>query len=130
MPQINELFEKVAKDSELQAKYVEIIHNSRESGEDATFEKLRDFAIDAGYDIAIDEMKEYFKGMTASKEGELQDSELDKVAGGLLSIGPRFPFPGGPGLPFPGGPEFPFPGGPGHFPMSIIIEGSNPCIRL
>jgi hypothetical protein len=128
MPKMNELFEKVAKDRDLQAKYVEIIQNSLESGEDATYKKLIDFAKDAGYDIAIDEMKEYFKGMTASKEGELPDSELDQVAGGFN--GPGLPFPGGPGFPFPGGPRFPFPGDPGHIPMSIIFAGSNQCSRM
>jgi hypothetical protein len=84
VPKLNELFEKVAEDRDLQAKYVEIIQNSPKSGEAATHKKLIDFAKDVGYDITIDEMKEYLKEMAKSKEGELPDSELDKAAGGSI----------------------------------------------
>ncbi len=119
-----ELFEKVAKDKDLHAKYLEIIESSGESGEDAAYKKLIDFAKDSGYDITVDEMQEYFNGIAASKEGELPDSELDKVAGGFVSGGPGFPFP------FPIDPRFPFPGGPGLPPMSIIFQGSGQCDKL
>lgn len=89
--------------------------------EDATYKKLIDFAKDAGYDITIDEIKEYCKGMTASKEGELQDSELNKVAGGSFLVGPGFPLPVVPGLSIPQS--------PGRFFSQDVVEFLSQKVR-
>jgi hypothetical protein len=49
-------------------------------------------------------MKEYFKGITTSKEEELPDSDLGKVAGGFASENPSPPFRRNPRSPFPESP--------------------------
>ena len=87
MSKMKELYEKVAADSELQAKFAEITKNAEAAGEEATKEKLTAFAKEAGYDVTIEELQAFFKELTESKEGELSDSELDHVAGGKTLSG-------------------------------------------
>lgn len=82
MSKMKELYEKVAADSALQAKFAEILKNAEAAGEAATKEKLTAFAREAGYDISIEEMQEFFGELAESKERDLSDAELDQVAGG------------------------------------------------
>ncbi len=87
MSKMKELYEKVAADCELQAKFAEIMKNAEAAGEEATKEKLTTFAKEAGYDVTVDEIQEYFKELTKPKAGELSDDELDQVAGGKSETG-------------------------------------------
>lgn len=80
MSKMKELYEKVAGDSDLQAKFAEIMKGAAE--EEATKEKLIAFAKEAGYDVAVEEMQAFFKGLAEAEKGELSDTELDQVAGG------------------------------------------------
>lgn len=82
MSKMKELYEKVAADSALQAKFAAIMKDTKAAGEAAAKERLTAFAKEAGYDITMEEMQEFFKGLTESKEGALSDTELDQVAGG------------------------------------------------
>jgi predicted ribosomally synthesized peptide with nif11-like leader len=82
MAQMKELYEKVAKDSALQAKLNEILENTQEMGQTATGEKLVAFAKSVGYDITLEEMTIFFEELAEKKEGEISDAELDMVAGG------------------------------------------------
>ena len=79
MSQMNELYAKVAGDAALQAKFAEIM-------KDPTADKLTAFAKDAGYDVTGQEAIAYFaeKGKAGA---ELDDAELDMVAGGKASPG-------------------------------------------
>ncbi len=85
MSKMNELYEKVAGDNKLQVKFSEIMKDADTAGEEATKEKLIAFAKEAGYDVTLDEMQEFFKGLAEAKDGELSDAELDQVAGGKVS---------------------------------------------
>ena len=82
MSKMKELYEKVAKDSALQAKFNAIMSDAEKTGEAATGEKLKAFAKEAGFEISLDEMKAFFKELTEKEKGELSDTELDMVAGG------------------------------------------------
>jgi predicted ribosomally synthesized peptide with nif11-like leader len=84
MSKMKELYEKVAKDSALQAKFAEIMKEAAEAGE-ATKEKLIAFAKEAGYEVSFDEAQEFFKALSEKKEGDLSDADLDMVAGGKCS---------------------------------------------
>jgi hypothetical protein len=84
MSKMQELYEKVSKDAALQNKFSAVMNDAEKTGADATKEKLAALAKDNGYDITIDEMKEYFKELAESKEGVLTDAELDMVAGGKV----------------------------------------------
>jgi len=87
MEKMKELYEKVANDKELQAKFFEIMKDAEKAGESVTSEKLISFAKDVGYDITPDEMKDFFSKLAESKEGQLTDAELDIVAGGKSDQG-------------------------------------------
>lgn len=82
MSKIKELYEKVAGDSGLQAKFAEIVKDAEKAGAAATKEKLDAFAKEAGFEVNMEEAQEYFKSLSEQKEGELSDLELDAVAGG------------------------------------------------
>jgi predicted ribosomally synthesized peptide with nif11-like leader len=86
MNKMKELYEKVAKDNALQAKFNAILSEAEKAGEEVTKQKLLAFAKEAGYEVSLDEMKDFFKGLTEAN-GELSDSELDQVAGGKTGIG-------------------------------------------
>jgi hypothetical protein len=85
MSKMQDLFEKVASNSILQAKFFEIMEYAQKDERDATIRKIVDFAKEAEYDITLEEMKEFFREMTESKDRVLSDSELDMVAGGKLN---------------------------------------------
>jgi predicted ribosomally synthesized peptide with nif11-like leader len=85
MDQMKELYEKVASDAGLQAKFLEIINNAEQAGPLETQSKLLNFAKEAGYDISLEEMEKFFKGMIDQEVSELSDLELDMVAGGKIS---------------------------------------------
>ena len=87
MSQIKELYEKVSKDAILQEKVTQIMKDAEQTGQDATEAKLVEFAKNVGYDISISEMQEFFQSLTAKKDGELSDLELDMVAGGKAGTG-------------------------------------------
>jgi len=55
---------------------------AEEAGEAVTGEKLVAFAKEAGYDIDLEEMQNFFKDLINQNKGELSDVELDMVAGG------------------------------------------------
>jgi predicted ribosomally synthesized peptide with nif11-like leader len=87
MDKIKELYEKVAKDSALQAKFNAIVSDAENEGQEATEAKLVAFAKDAGYEVSVVEMQEFFKALSEEPEGVLSDMELDMVAGGKSAEG-------------------------------------------
>lgn len=87
MTRMKELYEKVANDSELQAKFFEIMKNADKAGEKETVEKLISFAEDAGYDVTLDEVKDFFSKLAEQAQGGLAETELDMVAGGKSDNG-------------------------------------------
>ena len=89
MGKMKELYEKVANDSALQAKFNAIINDAEKAGEAVTGEKLMAFAKDAGFEVTLDEMKEFFKELAEKSKDELSEVELDMVAGGK-SVGGIF----------------------------------------
>lgn len=83
MSQMKELYDKVAASEELRAQFAAILQAANEVGEEETSNKLIQFAKNQGYTITIPEFQEYFKSMAEQKSnGELNDAELDLVAGG------------------------------------------------
>ncbi len=87
MSKMQELYEKVAGDSALQAKFAEIMKEAEKDGEAVTKEKLVAFAKEAGFDVSFEEVREYFKTLSETEEGALSDAELDSVAGGKSIAG-------------------------------------------
>ena len=76
MSQMKELYNKVANDKALQAKFAEIM-------KDASEEKLVAFAKEAGFDVSVDDVKAY---MADKAKGELSENDLDMVAGGKADV--------------------------------------------
>lgn len=97
MSKMKELYEKVAADSTLQNKFAAIMEGAEKAGEETTNAKLLAFAKEAGYDVTLEEMQTFFKGLTENSTRDLSDAELDMAAGGrsqgwyFLSI-PSFRF--------------------------------------
>jgi len=88
METMKKLYEKVAGDSALQAKFAEIMNDAEKAGTEATGKKLVSFAKEAGYDVTLEEMQGFFKNMAEKKEEALSDLELDMVAGGKAGVMP------------------------------------------
>ena len=82
MEKMKELYQKVAADAELQSKFNTIIQDTEKVGAEETEKKLLAFAKEAGYDIEIPAMQEFFRNLAEQKNNELSESELDMVAGG------------------------------------------------
>jgi predicted ribosomally synthesized peptide with nif11-like leader len=82
MSKIHDFFEKVGENQELQTKLIKIISDAEQAGETEIGTKIIDFASEAGFDITIDELREYFKEMAGSEDGSLSDSELNMISGG------------------------------------------------
>ena len=80
MDKIKELYQKVAADNVLLEKFQAILKDAEAAGKKATEEKLIAFAKEAGYDVTIEEVQAF----GAQSKGELNDDELDVVAGGKL----------------------------------------------
>ena len=89
MEKMKELYEKVAGDSKLQAKFNAILSEAEKAGEAGTGEKLTAFAKEIGYDVTLEEMQAFFKELAEKGKGQLSEAELDMVAGGK-SIGGIF----------------------------------------
>jgi predicted ribosomally synthesized peptide with nif11-like leader len=87
MEKMKELYEKVAADSELQAKFSQIMYEAEKAGQESTESKLVAFAKEAGYDVSISEMKDFFLSISETND-TLSDSELDMVAGGKAGVMP------------------------------------------
>lgn len=86
MSQMKELYNKVAKDAVMQQKFSKILAESEEVSKEATTEKLITFAREAGFALSLDEMQEFFTTLQVKPAGELNDAELDLVAGGKIEI--------------------------------------------
>lgn len=86
MSQMKELYNKVAKDAVMQQKFSKILAESEEVSKEATTEKLVTFAKDAGYAVSMNEIQEFFSNQQEKPAGELDDAELDLVAGGKIEI--------------------------------------------
>jgi hypothetical protein len=82
MEKMQELYEKVAKDELLQAKFNEIMRTAEKAGKEATAEKLMTFAKNAGSEATSEEIQAFFKNLAENQNGSLSDAELDMVAGG------------------------------------------------
>lgn len=95
MSNMKELYEKVAADTNLQAKFQGIMAAAENAGKGATEEKLVAFAKEAGFEVVPAEIETFFSEMSEKREGELTDSELDAVAGGKGGIGALVSIAGG-----------------------------------
>lgn len=85
MSQMKELFLKVSQSTELQAKLQGIMKDAEAAGGQVTGEQMIEFAKSAGFEISLEDMKNYFQSFSARTEGELSDKDLDLVAGGELN---------------------------------------------
>ena len=85
MEKMKELYHKVATDPTLRNKYNTIIQDAEKTEADESEKKLLALAKEAGYDVTLSEMLDFFKDMSAPDAGELSESELDMVAGGKSS---------------------------------------------
>lgn len=86
MSQMKELYEKVSMDAGLQEQFSQIVKEAEQTGEQATGEKLLAFAKGAGYDVSLEEMREFLMALIEKQPGELSELELDMVAGGKLTM--------------------------------------------
>ena len=85
MEKMKELFEKVAGDDVLKAKFNQIMEATREADKDSTLEKLVAFAKEQGYAVGAEEIANFFRELIEGpKQGQLSESELDSVAGGKI----------------------------------------------
>lgn len=86
MSKMQELYDKVAQDSDLQAKFSAVIENAQKDGEANVNDELIRFANSIGYDITLDEMIEFFREIAEDTDGDLSEAELDMVAGGKRGL--------------------------------------------
>jgi predicted ribosomally synthesized peptide with nif11-like leader len=88
MSAMNDLYLKVSKDAGALEKFSKIV---AETGADqaAQGKRLVEFAKELGYDITVEEIAEFFEAQ-AAKSSELDDAELDAVAGGKRPGDPGF----------------------------------------
>lgn len=84
MEKIKELYEKVAKDTNLQAKFAEIMKDAGKIDKGETEKRLVTFLKEAGYEVTIEEISGFLK-LLESNENALSEEEMDSVAGGELS---------------------------------------------
>lgn len=82
MEKTKQLYKKAAADIALQEKFSQIINEAEKAGQEETEAKLTSFAKEAGYEISLDEMRDFFKKHAEQDNGLLSDAELDMVAGG------------------------------------------------
>lgn len=69
------------------AKFLAVLEDAKKAGEAIVEEKLKAFAKEAGYDVSIDEMNDFFKEMAEKEESGLSEMELDMVAGEKSELG-------------------------------------------
>ncbi len=86
MSKMQELYDKVTQDRDLQAKISEVIKNAQKDGEANVNDELIRFVNSIGYDITLDEMVEFFRVIAEDTDGELSEAELDMVAGGKIEL--------------------------------------------
>ena len=82
MSKMKDLYNKVAGDPVLQGQFNTILQAKEKVDQAATEEKLLSFAKEAGFEVSLQEMQDFFQSIAAQTEGELSDVELDQVAGG------------------------------------------------
>ena len=87
MNKMEALYEKVSKDSKLQAEFTEIMKNAETAGKTEAEQELLSFAKNAGFEISLEEMRDFFEGKSGELNGQLSDAELDMVAGGKTTQG-------------------------------------------
>ena len=85
MSKMNELYLKVAADAGLQEKANKIFEATEDGA--ATVAKLVEFAKEQGYEVTAEEVKEFFKSLSEKSNGELNDEDLEAVAGGKVMPG-------------------------------------------
>lgn len=81
MSAMKELYLKVAADAALQEKVNKIFEANAEDGA-AAAAKLVEFAKEQGYDVTVEEIKEFFKSLSEKSNEALDDEDLEAVAGG------------------------------------------------
>lgn len=81
MDRMQELYNKVANDSKLQAEFGEIIKQYADQPDELKG-KLLDFAKSAGYTVDYEEVQSFFAKVAERVQSELSEEELDSVAGG------------------------------------------------
>jgi predicted ribosomally synthesized peptide with nif11-like leader len=82
MKPMQELYDIVATDAKLQGQFYRILNEAKGESKEKTGEKLLHFAKDAGYEVSLEEIADFFKTLSEKTEEELSDAELDMVAGG------------------------------------------------
>lgn len=85
MSAMQELYDKVANDSKLQAEFAGIIEQYSGKPEELK-EKLLGFAKNAGYPVDYEEARSFFARAAERSRSELSEQELDSVAGGKRDL--------------------------------------------
>lgn len=81
MSTMRDLYLKVAADAVLQEKVNKIFEANAEDGA-AAAAKLVEFAKEQGYDVTVEEIREFFKSLSEKSNEALDDEDLEAVAGG------------------------------------------------
>lgn len=82
MSAMKELYDKVARDAKLQGRFYQILNEAKRESKQETGDKLIVFAKEAGYEVSLEEIADFFQGLSEETEEELSDGELDMVASG------------------------------------------------
>lgn len=78
---MNELYDLVMGSPELQKRFVEICAEQEAESPEAVQAALVAFIAELGFIVTAEEVSAFFEGL--QKGGELSESELDMVAGGM-----------------------------------------------
>ena len=77
MSKFNDFYKKVMEDEKIKAEVIEVLGDDTfEKASDEKLAKIGEIAKKAGYEFTLEEAKAHFEG------GELDEDELDAVAGG------------------------------------------------
>lgn len=82
MDNMKELYKKVAGDTALQKKFIEIMKDAETAGAEVIVKRLIAFAGDEGFEVTPFEVQEFFRNLSQQESGVLSEDELDAVAGG------------------------------------------------
>jgi hypothetical protein len=82
MGKMDELYQKVAGDPELQKKFFGILDETENLSAADSGAKLTAFAKDAGFEVGIGEAQVFFKNLVEGDKDQMSEAELDMVAGG------------------------------------------------